>query len=121
MNRKRGNILSLILSLVLSCAIIPIGIMKDWGIMEYLLCCATLFISGLIVGWNNEAAFRIKGGADYHLGYNTIGFFCFVFGGQGLGECWGEALLLKCLGAVLVITGAIFIRRACSTRSDTKE
>ena len=89
--------------------------------MEYLLCCVTLFISGLIVGWNNEAAFSIKGGADYHLGYNTIGLFCFVFGGQGLGECWGEALLLKCLGAVLVITGAIFIRRACRTRRDTKE
>lgn len=112
MDRKKRNILSLVLSLAMSCTLIPVGITKGWSIIEFAIGVASFFISGLIISWNNEAAFHRNPNADIRDGYHFLGFLCIVFGVQGIWGCWGEALLLKGLGAALMIIGAILTRRA---------
>lgn len=121
MDRKRRNILSLVLSLALSCTLIPVGITKGWGIIEFVVGVASFFISGLIVSWNNEAAFHRDPKADIRYGCHFLNCLCIVFGAQGLWGCWGEALLLKVLGAALMIIGAILTRLACCPKSDTTD
>lgn len=121
MDRKRRNILSLVLSLALSCTLIPVGITKGWGIIEFVVGVASFFISGLIVCWNNEAAFHRNPNAEIRFGYNILGCLGIFFGVQGLWGSWGEALLLKVLGAALMIIGAILTRLACCPKSDTTD
>lgn len=121
MDRKKRNILSLVLSLALSCTLIPVGITKGWSIIEFVVGVASFFITGLIVGWNNEAAFHRNPNADIRFGYHFLSYLCIVFGAQGLWGCWGEALLLKGLGAVLMIIGAILIRLAYCPKCDTTD
>lgn len=121
MDSKKRNILSLIIYLALSCTLIPVGIIKGWSIIEFVIGVASFFISGLILWWNNESTFHRKPNADIRLGYYFLGCFCVAFGAQGLLGCWGEGLSLKGLGAALMIIGAILIRLACYSKSDTKE
>ena len=121
MDGTKRNRLSLVLSLALSCTLIPVGITKGWSIFEFVIGVASILISGLIAGWNNEAAFHRNPTADIRYGYHFLGYFCIVFGVQGLWECWGEALLLKGIGAALMIIGAILIRLACCPKSDTTD
>lgn len=121
MDRKKRNTLSLFLSLALSCTVMPVGITKGWSIVEFVIGVASIFISGLIVSWNNEAAFHRNPNADIRYGYHFLGYLCIFFGAQGLWGCWGEALLLKGLGAALMITGAIFFRLACGPKCDTTD
>ena len=78
-----------------------------------------VYLSQLLGAWLGERVISPKrlvlwGGIVIAAGHICLAFV------PGF-ECWGEALLLKCLSAALVITGAIFIRQACSTRRDTKE
>ena len=113
--------MSLVLSLALSCTLIPVGITKGWGIIEFVVGVASFFISGLIVCWNNEAAFHRNPNAEIRFGYNILGCLGIFFGVQGLWGCWGEALLLKVLGAALMIIGAILTRLACCPKSDTTD
>ena len=121
MDRKKRNILSLVLSLALSCTLIPVGITKGWSIIEFVVGVASFFITGLIVGWNNEAAFHRNPNAEIRFGYHFLSCLCIVFGAQGLWGCWGEALLFKGLGAALMIIGAILIRLACCPKCDTTD
>lgn len=121
MNRKKRNILSLILSLALSCTLIPVGIIKNWSIIDFEIGIASIFISGIIGSWNNEAAFQRKPIADIRIGYHFLGFFCLIFGFQGLLGCWGDEILSKGLGATLTIIGSIMIRSACRIKRDTEE
>lgn len=121
MRKQKRNILTLIISLVVSCTLIPIGLTKGWGIIDYVIGIASFFISGLIIYWNNEAAFHRSSWSDSRIGYHFIGFFCLTFGIQGLGGCWGEALLVKVMGAALTIIGAILIRLACRAKCDKPE
>ena len=121
MDRKQRNLLSIVLSLALSCTLIPVGISKGWSIIEFVIGVASMLISGLVVCWNNDAAFLRNPTADIRYGYHLLGCFCFVFGVQGLWECWGEALFLKGLGSALMIIGAILIRLACCPKCDTTD
>ena len=121
MDRKKRNILSLILSLALSCTLIPVGIAKGWSIIEFVIGAASFIISGLVLCWNNEAAFHRNPNADIRMGYNFLGCFCAAIGAQGVLGCWGDALLLKGLGAVLMIIGAILIRLASCPKCDTTD
>lgn len=108
----------MVFSLALSCILIPVGIAKEWSIIEFVIGVALIFISGLVICWNNEAAFLRNPTAGIRYGYHILGYFCFVFGVQGLWGCWGEALFLKVLGSALTITGAILIRLACRPKCD---
>lgn len=121
MDRKKRNILSLILSLALSCTLIPVGITKGWSVIEFVIGAASFIISGLVLCWNNEAAFHRNPNADIRMGYNFLGCFCAAIGAQGVWGCWGDALLLKGLGAVLMIIGAILIRLASCPKCDTTD
>lgn len=113
MDKKQRNILSLLLSLALACTLIPVGIAKGWGTMEFVMGITPFFISVLIVCWNNDYAFRRNTDTENRTGYIFIGSFCLVFGAQGLWGCWGENLLLHGLGAALTMTGAVMIRLGC--------
>ncbi|MCQ2178620.1 MAG: hypothetical protein MJY91_00755 [Bacteroidales bacterium] len=121
MDGKKRNILSLILSLALSCTLIPVGIAKGWSIIEFVIGVASFIISGLVLCWNNEAAFHRNPNADIRIGYHFLGYSCVAFGAQGIWECWGKALLLKGLGAALMIIGAMLIRLACCPKCDTTD
>ncbi len=112
--KKHSNLSLILLGALFCCVIIPIGLKRDWEIIEYVIILAVSFITVFIYCWNAESAQNI----------GCLSFLCYLmmfFGLKTLLGDYGDGLLLRVIGAVTMILGAVLYRLCIRYESEKED